>query len=88
MKFASGVLLISLFASSALAQQASTPSSAGNGAAGRSATDVFISFARNSMIRIIGTPRNQPNPGRNIECSPVEQGIAGLIIGPTDLCDR
>ena len=31
---------------------------------------------------------NQPNPGGNVECSPVEQSIVGDIIGPTDLCDR
>lgn len=31
---------------------------------------------------------NQPNPGRDVECSPIEQEIAGLIIGPTDLCDH
>jgi hypothetical protein len=79
-----------LFASAAFAQQASAPTN-GTGA-GRSAVNqgagVFISSGRSSTIRIIGTPTNQPNPGRNVECSPVEQGIAGLIIGPTDLCDR
>jgi hypothetical protein len=78
-----------LFASAAFAQQASAPTN-GTGA-GRSAVrgaGVFISSGRSSTIRIIGTPTNQPNPGRNVECSPVEQGIAGLIIGPTDLCDR
>jgi hypothetical protein len=48
----------------------------------------FVSSGRSSTIRIIGTPTNQPNPGRDVECSPIEQGIAGLIIGPTDLCDR
>jgi hypothetical protein len=30
----------------------------------------------------------QPSPGLGIECTPVEQSIAGLVIGPTDLCDR
>jgi hypothetical protein len=43
---------------------------------------------RSSTIRIIGSPTNQPFQGRQIECTPEEQGIAGLIIGPTDLCDR
>jgi hypothetical protein len=49
---------------------------------------VFISSGRSPSIRIIGAPRNQPNPGRNVECSPLEQSIVGDIIGPTDLCDR
>ena len=48
----------------------------------------FISSGRSTSIRIIGTATNQPNPGRNIECSPIEQELSGLIIGPTDLCDR
>src|ERR1700730_11770213 len=42
----------------------------------------------NSTIRVTGTPTVQPSPGLRQECTPVEQGIAGLIIGPTDLCDR
>src|SRR6478672_124136 len=39
-------------------------------------------------ISITGKPTIQPSPGLNQECTPVEQAIAGLIIGPTDLCDR
>jgi hypothetical protein len=39
-------------------------------------------------ISITGKPTIQPSPGLNQECTPVEQEIAGLIIGPTDLCDR
>jgi len=81
-----------LFGSAASAQQATgavTNSGAGTtqGVTGRG-TGIFISSGRSSTIRIIGTPTNQPNRGRSVECSPVEQGIVGLIIGPTDLCDR
>jgi hypothetical protein len=43
---------------------------------------------RSPTIRIIGTPTLQPSRGLGIECSPVEQGIVGFIIGPTTLCDR
>jgi hypothetical protein len=39
-------------------------------------------------IRVLGAPTVQPAPGLRQECTPVEQNIAGLIIGPTDLCDR
>ena len=81
-----------LFGSAASAQQATgavTNSGAGTtqGVTGRG-TGIFISSGRSSTIRTIGTPTNQPNRGRSVECSPVEQGIVGLIIGPTDLCDR
>jgi hypothetical protein len=41
-----------------------------------------------STIRVTGTPTIQPSRGLRQECTPVEQNIAGLIIGPTDLCDR
>src|SRR5262245_37381827 len=39
-------------------------------------------------IRVIGSPTIQPSPGSRQECTPVEHDIAGLIIGPTDLCER
>jgi hypothetical protein len=39
-------------------------------------------------IRVLGAPTVQPAPGLRQECTPVEQNIAGLSIGPTDLCDR
>ena len=39
-------------------------------------------------IRVLGAPTVQPAPGLRQECTPVEQNIVGLIIGPTDLCDR
>ena len=41
-----------------------------------------------ARIRVIGTPGIQPTPGLGIECTPVEQSIVGVIIGPTNLCDR
>jgi formate-dependent phosphoribosylglycinamide formyltransferase (GAR transformylase) len=41
-----------------------------------------------ATVRVIGTPTVQPSPGLGVECTPVEQSIAGVIIGPTDLCDR
>jgi hypothetical protein len=92
MKFTLVVVFL-LSVSSAFAQQGAPVDnsvSAGGAATSRSGSraGVFISSGRSSTIRIIGAPRNQPNAGRNVECSPVEQGIAGLVIGPTDLCDR
>ena len=39
-------------------------------------------------IRVIGSPTVQSSPGTRQECTPVQQDIAGFIIGPTDLCDR
>jgi hypothetical protein len=89
-----GAFLFSMSVSWASAQQAGAQAdnsgSAGGAAASRSGprADVFVSSGRSSTIRIIGAPRNQPNPGRNVECSPAEQSIVGDIIGPTDLCDR
>jgi hypothetical protein len=41
-----------------------------------------------STIRITGAPTIQASPGTRQECTPVEQDVAGFIIGPTDLCDR
>jgi nitrous oxide reductase len=91
-------VFIALFlsAGAACAQQAAsapTSSVAATGATqprsvGGQGSGGFVSSGRSSTMRIIGTPTNQPNPGRDVECSPIEQGIAGLIIGPTDLCDR
>jgi hypothetical protein len=48
----------------------------------------FLSQQRTPTINIIGSPASQPSQGLGIQCTPVEQGIVGLIIGPTDLCDR
>jgi hypothetical protein len=41
-----------------------------------------------ARIRIIGSPAIQPTPGLGIECTPVEESIAGVIVGPNNLCDR
>jgi hypothetical protein len=41
-----------------------------------------------ARIRIIGSPSIQPTPGLNVECTPVEESIAGVIVGPNNLCDR
>ena len=60
---------------SAGAAQADNSVSGGGAAASRSGSraGVFISSGRSSTIRIIGAPRNQPNAGRNVECSPVDR---------------
>jgi hypothetical protein len=92
-------VFIALFlsAAAACAQQATSAPTSSVGAAtgatqtrsvGGQGSGGFVSSGRSSTIRIIGAPTNQPNPGRDVECSPIEQEIAGLIIGPTDLCDR
>ena len=93
MKFASAVMFLwCMCVSGASGQQggAQADSLTGGAPASRSGAraGVFINSGRSSTIQIIGAPRNQPNGGRNVECSPVEQGIVGFIIGPTDLCDR
>jgi len=43
---------------------------------------------QSATIRVFGSPTVQPARGLGIECTPVEQSIVGVIIGPTDLCDR
>lgn len=53
-----------------------------------SQSSVAVTAGGTTRIRIIGTPAIQPSPGLGIECTPVEQEIAGVMIGPTDLCDR
>ena len=85
-----GVFLFLMSVSWAFAQQvgAQPDNSASGGNRSGPRASVFISSVRSSIIRIIGAPRNQQNPGRNVECSPVEQSVVGDIIGPTDLCDR
>jgi hypothetical protein len=41
-----------------------------------------------ATVRVFGSPTVQPSRRLGIECTPVEQSIVGVIIGPTDLCDR
>jgi hypothetical protein len=90
MKLAVAVTILSLCASMAFAQQqvgSSTLSSSAT--AGRQGQSPPLTFPPPSAtIRVIGTPAVQPNRGLGVECTPVEQSIAGVIIGPTDLCDR
>ena len=79
-----------LYPSRGFSQQAAGSPQPGAASAGRAAQPFapFLSQQRGTRITIIGAPASQPSRGLGIECSPVEQGIAGLIIGPTDLCDR
>ena len=70
-------------------QQQAAPSTASPNSNGQRNPPTGAPLAqRGSTIRILGSPTNQPFRGLGIECTPVEQEIAGLIIGPTDLCDR
>src|SRR5262245_8576395 len=72
-------------------QQVGTPvNSEGVGISSNRATQAFGPSSSQSVarIRVIGTPGIQPTPGLGIECTPVEQSIAGVIVGPTNLCDR
>lgn len=79
-----------LYPSSGFSQQAAGSPQPGGASAGRTAQPFapFLSQQRGTRITIIGAPASQPSRGLGVECSPVEQSIAGLIIGPTDLCDR
>jgi hypothetical protein len=72
-------------------QQVGTPvASEGVGVSSNRQTQAFGPSSSQSVarIRVIGTPGIQPTPGLGIECTPVEQSIAGVIVGPTNLCDR
>jgi hypothetical protein len=86
----SAVLL--LYPLQGLAQQdVGTPvASGGVGISSNRQTQAFVPSSSQSVarIRVIGTPGIQPTPGLGIECTPVEQSIVGVIIGPTNLCDR
>jgi len=79
-----------LYPSSGFSQQAAGSPQPGAASAGRTAQPFapFLSQQRGTRITIIGAPASQPSRGLGVECIPVEQSIAGLIIGPTDLCDR
>ena len=81
-----GVLLCP---SPGLAQQQGATSGATTNTSSRQ-TQPFQPFLppTSPTITILGAPTVQPSPGTRQECTPVEQEIAGLIIGPTDLCDR
>jgi len=85
-----------LSASQAFSQQATgapLPGQIGSSVASPTASQQSLSSAAVSAgattrLRITGTPAIQPSPGLGVECTPVEQSIVGVIIGPTDLCDR
>ena len=72
-------------------QDVGTPvASGGVGISSNRQTQAFVPSSSQSVarIRVIGTPGVQATPGLGIECTPVEQSIVGVIIGPTNLCDR
>ena len=82
------VLMLGLCASPALAQQAATEAVNARALAQQVPSSLLVFPPPSATVRVIGTPSVQPSPGLRVECTPVEQSIAGLIIGPTDLCDR
>ena len=82
-----GVLL---YPSAGFAQQQGGTTSGASANVSSQQTQPFQPFfpTPSPTIRVLGAPTVQPAPGLRQECTPVEQNIAGLIIGPTDLCDR
>ena len=95
MKLSLAVLAIAsagvlLYPSTGFAQQQGGTSGASTNTSSQQ-TQPFQAFfppTPSSTIRTLGVPAVQPAPGLRQECTPVQQEIAGLIIGPTDLCDR
>src|SRR5215831_18954884 len=81
-------------AGSSAASTSSSTSSTGSSAATTNTssrqTQPFQPFLPppTATTRNIGSPTVQPSSGVRVECTPVEQEIAGFIIGPTDLCGR
>ena len=91
MKLSLAVLALAgvlLYPSAGFAQQGGTSGASTNVSSQQ--TQPFQPFfpPPSPTIRILGAPAVQPSPGSRQECTPVEQEVAGLIIGPTDLCDR
>ena len=87
----SAVLLLQSSEGFAQQQDVGTPvASGGVGISSNRQTQTFGPSSSQSVarIRVIGTPGIQPTPGLGIECTPVEQSIVGVIIGPTNLCDQ
>jgi len=83
-----GVLL---YPSAGFAQQQGGTTSGASANVSSQQTQPFQAFfppTPSSTIRTLGVPAVQPAPGLRQECTPVEQDVAGFIIGPTDLCDR
>jgi hypothetical protein len=89
MKLAIGLgLMLALCASGASAQQAATEAVNARALAQQVPSSLLVFPPPSATVRVIGTPTVQPSRGLGVECTPVEQSIAGVIIGPTDLCDR
>jgi hypothetical protein len=82
------LVALGLCASPALAQQAATEAVNARTLAQQVPSSLLVFPPPSATVRVIGTPTVQPSPGLGVECTPVEQSIAGVIIGPTDLCDR
>ena len=88
------ILVVLVYPSSGFSQQQQTgsltsPAATTTNTSSRQ-TQPFSPFLAppSATIRVTGAPTIQPSPGLRQECTPVEQEIAGLIVGPTDLCDR
>ena len=81
-------LMFALCASGASAQQAATEAVNARTLAQQVPSSLLVFPPQSATVRVIGTPTVQPSRGLGVECTPVEQSIAGVIIGPTDLCDR
>ena len=81
-------VMLGLCASPTFAQQAATEAVNARALAQQVPSSLLVFPPPSATVRVIGTPTVQPARGLGRECTPVEQGIAGLIIGPTDLCDR
>jgi hypothetical protein len=82
------VLMLGLCASPVFAQQAATEAVNARALAQQVPSPLLVFPPPSATVRVIGTPTVQPSPGLRVECTPVEQSIVGVIIGPTDLCDR
>jgi formate-dependent phosphoribosylglycinamide formyltransferase (GAR transformylase) len=81
-------VMLGLCASPTFAQQAATEAVNARALAQQVPSSLLVFPPPSATVRVIGTPTIQPSRGLGVECTPVEQSIAGVIIGPTDLCDR
>jgi hypothetical protein len=84
------ILVLSFYVSPAFSQeQAGSSAVPLTTTVGQQVQSSALSFPpASATIRVFGSPSVQPARGLKIECTPVEQSIVGVIIGPTDLCDR
>src|SRR5262249_23029277 len=94
MKLSGAVIVISstvlvLYSSSGFSQQRAGSSAVTTNTSSRQ-TQPFQPFLPppTATTRNIGSPTVQPSSGVRVKSTPVEQEIAGFIIGPTDLCGR